>query len=84
MENPGYTIAAAAGAAGLADAARLMRGYAEGPGVDLGYQDFEGELASLSGAHAQPRGALLLARGAAGAALGCGALRPSARRARPR
>jgi len=44
--------------------------------VDLGYQDFAAELAGLPGKYAPPAGALLLARGADGAALGCVGLRP--------
>lgn len=53
----------------------LFQAYADGIGVDLGYQDFAGELAGLPGKYAPPRGALLLARNPIGAPLGCVALR---------
>ncbi len=63
--------------ADLRAAAQLMRLYAAGLGLDLGYQGFEAELAALPGAYAPPGGALLLARdGASGPALGCVAVRP--------
>jgi putative acetyltransferase len=60
------------------DAARaILREYAASLDVDLGFQDFEAELAGLPGAYAPPQGELLLAcvddRVAA-----CGALRPLA------
>jgi len=60
------------------EAARsLMRAYAASLGVDLGFQDFERELAELPGDYAPPAGALLLAL-VDGAPAGCGALRPRA------
>lgn len=70
------TIAPAAGAADIAAAARLLRSYAAGLGVDLSYQGFAAEVAGLPGAYAPPGGALLLAR-AGGEAVGCVALRAS-------
>lgn len=66
----------------LAEAAALFRTYAEGLGIDLGFQGFDDELAGLPGAYTPPQGALLLAwpdDGSAGrSALGCVALRPLA------
>ena len=53
----------------------LFREYADGLDVDLQFQAFEGELASLPGDYAPPRGALLLAW-VDGAVAGCCALRP--------
>ena len=54
----------------------LFRAYAASLPIDLGYQGFDGELVSLPGKYAPPAGALLIARDAAGAALGCVAMRP--------
>lgn len=56
--------------------AALFDAYARSLPVDLGYQDFGAELASLPGKYAPPAGELLLARDAAGGPLGCVGLRP--------
>jgi carbonic anhydrase len=61
----------------VAAARRLIRAYAEWLAIDLSYQNFEQEMASLPGAYAPPQGRLLLAR-VAGEAAGCVALRPLA------
>ncbi len=69
-------IGSAETAADIAAAVTLFRAYAASLPVDLGYQNFEAELAAMPGKYAPPGGALLLARGADGAAIGCVALRP--------
>jgi ribosomal protein S18 acetylase RimI-like enzyme len=55
----------------------LFREYAQSLGVDLAFQGFEDELASLPGAYAPPAGLLLLARAGATVVGGVG-LRPLA------
>jgi ribosomal protein S18 acetylase RimI-like enzyme len=59
----------------LAAARRLFRAYADWLAVDLRFQNFERELATLPGAYAPPQGRLLLAK-IGGEAVGCVALRP--------
>jgi ribosomal protein S18 acetylase RimI-like enzyme len=61
--------------ADLATARMLFREYADSLGVDLCFQDFETELATLPGAYRPPSGALLLAEEGA-EATGCVAVRP--------
>ena len=56
--------------------ARLFRDYVEWLGVDLGFQDFEAELAGLPGKYAPPGGCALLAEVTGGRAIGCVAMRP--------
>jgi putative acetyltransferase len=53
----------------------LIALYGDSLSVDLGFQDFESELANLPGDYAQPDGGLLLAF-VDGAAAGCCAFRP--------
>lgn len=62
---------------GRLEATRLLfREYGEELAVDLGFQDFEAELAALPGAYAPPAGGLWLAVDAVGRPAGCVALRP--------
>jgi GNAT superfamily N-acetyltransferase len=87
MREDGVTIAPAASSgtairsAGVASDITLARGlfieYAQWLKVDLCFQGFDEELATLPGAYAPPRGRLLLA-GRPGEAFGCIALRPLA------
>jgi ribosomal protein S18 acetylase RimI-like enzyme len=74
--TPGFVIAGARGAEDMAVVARLLKAYAASLPVDLGYQDFEGELAGLPGRYAPPGGEILLASTPGVAPLGCVALRP--------
>ncbi len=60
----------------LVATARLFEAYAASLGVDLAYQGFAEELATLPGKYAPPAGELLLARGPQDEPLGCVALRP--------
>jgi putative acetyltransferase len=54
----------------------LFREYGASLDVDLGFQGFEEELATLPGKYASPKGALFLASGADGQAIGCVGVRP--------
>ncbi len=59
------------------EARAIMREYAQTLNVDLCFQNFEEELASLPGEYADPQGALLLAT-VDGQVAGCGGFRPLA------
>jgi ribosomal protein S18 acetylase RimI-like enzyme len=71
---PEITLAHVVDAALTAPARELLREYARSLAVDLCFQNFEAELASLPGEYAAPSGQLLLAF-VDGALAGCGGLR---------
>lgn len=73
-----FRISPVTSANDLVSVVTLFRAYATSLDVDLAYQDFEGEMAAMPGKYAPPKGALLLARDAGGAAIGCVGLRPLA------
>ena len=75
MTGNAFTISAAE-ARDVGEIADLFRAYEAHIGVDLSYQGFADELATLPGKYAPPRGQLLIARDASGTAIGCVALRP--------
>ncbi len=70
-----YVIREAETATDIAQVRELFMEYQSSLGVDLCFQGFTEELASLPGSYARPAGRLLLASNAA-AALGVVALRP--------
>jgi len=78
MAAPAFTIGPVRGDVDLDAARALFRAYAASLPIDLAYQGFATELAALPGAYAAPSGALLLARGPSGSAIGCVGLRPLA------
>ena len=67
---PAFAVRPAA-AHEMSTVASLFRDYADSLGVDLSYQGFEAELASLPGSYAPPTGVLLLARASNGTSMGC-------------
>ena len=54
----------------------LFRAYAESLNIDLAFQDFENEMATMPGKYAPPTGELLLARNSQGEPIGSVGLRP--------
>ena len=72
-DTPEIRIVDADSAALLESARAIIREYAAGLGVDLSFQDFEGEMAGLPGEYGPPAGALLLAF-VDGQLAGCGAM----------
>lgn len=73
-----FTIGPARGARDLEAVASLFVEYAASLEIDLAYQSFGDELASLPGRYAPPQGALLLAGAPDGEPIGCVGLRPLA------
>ena len=68
-------ITEAISTADVASVRELFLEYADSLGFDLGFQDFDSEVADLPGSYTRPRGAILLARESE-RLLGCVALRP--------
>ncbi len=75
MSERAVEIRAAAGAGDMETLRALFLEYQDWLGVDLCFQDFEAELASLPGHYAPPQGALWLAT-VDGALAGCVGFRP--------
>jgi len=75
LDTPETELFVPVNAEDLEAARAIFREYASTLTVDLDFQDFGAELATLPGDYAAPRGALLLAR-VGGAVAGCCALRP--------
>jgi ribosomal protein S18 acetylase RimI-like enzyme len=75
VPNPTIRLLTPATAEEINQTRDIFKEYAEGLGVDLGFQAFDVELAQLPGDYAEPRGALLLAA-VDGSIAGCCALRP--------
>jgi GNAT superfamily N-acetyltransferase len=74
MRAPQVDIVQVRGEADIASVGKLFREYAASIGVDLEYQGFSSELATLPGQYAPPSGDLLVAN-VNGEAAGCVALR---------
>ncbi len=72
--KPPIELRRADGAVDLAQAAEIFREYAAGLGVDLCFQNFQAELATLPGEYAPPSGHLSLAF-VGGELAACGAFR---------
>ena len=71
-----FTISSAESQQDLKDTIFLFEQYAKSLGIDLSFQDFETEMASMPGKYAPPNGCLLLARSEnTGTAIGCVGLR---------
>jgi putative acetyltransferase len=72
----GFTIRKVTSEIDLEDTIRLFEAYAASLGIELAFQDFATEMASMPGKYAPSSGgALLLARNTEGEAIGCVALR---------
>ena len=76
MTRPENHISPARTESDIAAVRALFKSYGQWLGMDLMYQGFEGELASLPGKYAPPRGELLVARDGGGTPVGCVGLRP--------
>lgn len=77
MSHSFYTINPVRTPEDLQIASTLFRAYAVSLGIDLSFQNFEAEMASMPGKYAAPAGEILLARDSRNSnALGCVAMRP--------
>jgi ribosomal protein S18 acetylase RimI-like enzyme len=76
MDETLFQIRPVRSAADLEATLQLFNAYASSLDVDLSYQDFATELATLPGKYAPPAGEILLARASHGEPLGCVGLRP--------
>lgn len=71
-----FSISRISNQSDLNEAIKLFEAYANSLGLDLTFQDFATEMASMPGKYAPPTGALLLARdNVTGEAIGCVGLR---------
>lgn len=73
-----YTVKPATTPDDILAITRLFKDYTTWLDLDLAFQDYATELASLPGKYAPPAGALFIARRNDGVPLGCAALRPMA------
>lgn len=80
MQASSFTINRVRTPLDLETISELFLAYAAWLNIDLSFQDFTDELATLPGKYAPPTGEMLLARSTStGEALGCVAVRPLAR-----
>ena len=75
MSDVSFQIEPVRSAADLEATVQLFQAYVTSLGIDLAYQDFATEVATMPGKYAPPSGELLLARDAKGEPLGCVGLR---------
>lgn len=76
MSDPQFRLSKVRQALEIAGAADLFREYADWLAIDLSFQGFAEELATLPGKYAPPVGELMLAFAAESEVLGCVAVRP--------
>jgi GNAT superfamily N-acetyltransferase len=76
MPAAAFQICTVRSVADLAAAIGLFRANAASLDIDLGYQNFEAEMAAMPGKYAPPQGELLIARSSDGDALACVGVRP--------
>ncbi|KAF2461609.1 putative GNAT family acetyltransferase [Lineolata rhizophorae] len=76
MDSESYRIEPARSSLDIDHVMQLFIAYVEWLGIDLTFQDFEGEKRAMPGKYAPPKGELLLARDRNRRPIGCVALRP--------